>query len=242
MFERKLLDSARSYELSPEAVERAWLRFSGSMAAGATAAGLDVASSNESSARMRARYGAAKYLLIGALSGSALMFAWLGMRAPLSPRGITVRPTALPTSAPPPLSSTGRVAALDVKQVFFTERIRPPHRGAEARTPRAQEPTLPPPAAGTESSAPSTLAAEVAALDAARAAARAGAYNRALDLLGQYQRDFPAGALGADADVATIEVLYAKRDRAEATRRAEHFLAQFPNDPHSAVVKRLLTP
>jgi outer membrane protein assembly factor BamD (BamD/ComL family) len=85
----------------------------------------------------------------------------------------------------------------------------------------------------------STLAAEVAALDAARTAAAAGELDRTLRLLDRYHYEFPAGELAADADVVAIEARAAQGDHAEVARLAARFLARYPNDPHAAEVRRL---
>jgi hypothetical protein len=82
----------------------------------------------------------------------------------------------------------------------------------------------------------STLAAEVAALDAAR---KAGSADETLRLVDRYQYDFPAGELTADAEVVAMEALSAKGERDELALRAARFLARYPNDPHAAEVRRL---
>jgi outer membrane protein assembly factor BamD (BamD/ComL family) len=84
----------------------------------------------------------------------------------------------------------------------------------------------------------STLSAEVAALDAARAALAARAFDQALQLIDRYRDDFPTGELCADADVVAIEALFAKGDHPAALRQAARFLSQHPKDPHSEAVRR----
>ena len=86
---------------------------------------------------------------------------------------------------------------------------------------------------------PSTLAAEVAALDAARKAAAGGDPDATLSLLDRYRYDFPDGELAADAEVVAIEAFAAKGDRAAVAQRVARFLALHPNDPHAAAVRRL---
>ena len=251
MFERTLLDSARGDSVSAEATEQAWLRFSGLLAGAAVSVGgAHAATQSAASAGLLSRLGAGKYLLLGALGGSALTFAWFGshrVSRQLSPMRVATPLTTLPSAVVPSQSSNGSVpAAIPETAPAHTAPVRAPlarsstsarlHEPALTDHPRSTEPQ-------SESAiAPSTLSAEVAALDAARAASRAGAYNRALDLLGQYQADFPTGVLRADAEVASIEALYEKGDRGQASRRAAEFLVQFPNDPHSTAVRRLLTP
>jgi len=157
--------------------------------------------------------------------------------------------TTLPSAVVPSQSSNGSVLAPGLEAASShtaaaRARLARSSAGARLREPALANADQP---RSTESQsrsalASSTLSAEVAALDAARAASRAGAYNRALALLGQYQADFPTGVLRGDAEVASIEALYEKGDRREASRRAAEFLVQFPNDPHSGAVRRLLTP
>jgi TolA-binding protein len=84
----------------------------------------------------------------------------------------------------------------------------------------------------------STLSAEVSALDAARAALAARAFDQALQLIDRYRHDFPTGELCADADVVAIEALFAKGDHPAALRQAARFLGQHPKDPHSEAVRR----
>jgi hypothetical protein len=253
MFERMLLDSARSDSVSPEATEQAWLRFSGLLAGAAlSASGGHAAAQSVAGWGVLSRLGVGKYLLIGALGGSALTFAWFGSQRASQrarERSVVAPPTAQPSvNASQSSRDSAPLLSPDAAPARATpSRVRLAASSANARQreptlPKAARPSAPENSKPESASAPSTLIAEVAALDAARAATRAGAYNRALALLGQYQADFPAGILSADAEVATIEALYEKGDRAEASRRAAQFLVQFPNDLHSRAVRRLLTP
>jgi TolA-binding protein len=85
----------------------------------------------------------------------------------------------------------------------------------------------------------STLAAEVARIDAARSANASGAYDEAVRLIERYHRDFPDGALAPDAEVVALEAIAAKRDGPETARRAALFLSRYPDDPQAARVKWL---
>jgi outer membrane protein assembly factor BamD (BamD/ComL family) len=88
----------------------------------------------------------------------------------------------------------------------------------------------------------STLAAEVARIDAARSASANGKHDEAIRLIERFHRDFPEGALAPDADVVALEAAAAKHDRAEVERRAARFLSQYPGDPHAARVQGLAEP
>jgi len=116
----------------------------------------------------------------------------------------------------------------------------PPALGANS-TARAREPSRLSPVAraNRDSSAESSLAREVAALDAARTALAVGANASARRQIEQYHRDFPQGELSADADVVAIEALAADGDARATQRAARRFLRQHPRDPHVARIREL---
>jgi outer membrane protein assembly factor BamD (BamD/ComL family) len=87
----------------------------------------------------------------------------------------------------------------------------------------------------------STLAAEVARLDAARTALEIGAFDEALRLVTRFHRDFPNGELATEADVLRIEALSARNDQAGARREAARFLERHGNDPHADRVRQIAT-
>ena len=88
--------------------------------------------------------------------------------------------------------------------------------------------------------ASSTLAAEVAHLDAARTALDVGAFGEAKRLLAQFHRDFPRGELTTEAKVMHLEVLSANGEKTALQRASTHFLDQHPRDPHAERVRQLL--
>jgi hypothetical protein len=55
----------------------------------------------------------------------------------------------------------------------------------------------------------------------------------------QYHREFPGGALEADADVVAIEALAAEGDQVALARAVQRFLRLRPRDPHAARVREL---
>jgi hypothetical protein len=234
-FERALLDSARADEPGAEVTKQAWTRLSASMVAvapGGRAAGVPVAGG-------AVRGVAVKWLLLGAIGGSVLtgvsmrsssFKAFVSTRATVSPSAAAVRADEI--HQPPP-----RVAT-------FVDPVPAPRVGGARSivTRRTAGQDGPPRREGLSTDGPpfSSLAAEVAALDAARSAASANSFEEALRLIDQYHYDFPLGELSADADVVAIEVFDAKNDRAEAERRAARFLERYPNDPHAARLRRLM--
>ncbi len=87
-----------------------------------------------------------------------------------------------------------------------------------------------------------TLAAEIAAIDAARNALRSGDAKGALTLLDAYGRDFPKGSFGLEAQVLRIEALAAAGQREKARVLAERFLATHPNSVLAPRVRAVLGP
>ncbi|MEP7052803.1 MAG: hypothetical protein ABJB12_20715 [Pseudomonadota bacterium] len=242
-FERTLLRSASADAPPQEATEQAWLRFSGAMGAAALAAGsLPNASASVGWARVLSGR-ALKCVLLGALGGAAITAIWF-----------RTHPTHVHESTPAMAlvasvaSSSARSVAEAPSDVAAAQPPSAPaaqHFKSASRPPRRHD-TLPARAAaaartGEPQPAPlSTLAAETAALDAARKASAQGAFQHALSLLEQFQQTFPHSELRGDAEVATIQTLQAAGDHAQAARRAMQFLAQYPNDPHSGTLKALL--
>jgi TolA-binding protein len=235
-FERALLASAKAddppAQASADMTARAWAQFSARAAAVGEAARGDAPSSGGTSGPAPRRLTGGvrwRWLLAGALGGSAVTAALFVRRPPAHVASVMVRAaetsppdTKPPPAVPAPLTPPGRANE------------RPAVRHDRRRT------TAPIDRPSVDPAPPSTLAAEVAALDAARAAAASRQFDEALRLIGRYHYDFPAGELAADAEVIAIEALDAKNDRAEATRRGSRFVQQHPDDPHAARIKRLL--
>jgi len=238
-FERALLEAGRADELPHADTPRAWARFAAESAVtmAALPARLGAAPIARAAAAARAaRGGAAKWLVAGVLGGSVVtagLMEWRHPGAPaLAPAAVVSSPPAARQGEPPPPVDRARIAAPELKE---TDAIAP--LGSTAPGTRARAAARRREAGAAD--LPSTLGAEVAALDAAREAAAAGDPDEALRLVDRYRYDFPAGELAADAEVVAIEALVAKGDHAEATRRAERFLARAPHDPHAAEVRRL---
>ncbi|MEO8899994.1 MAG: hypothetical protein ABI627_00595 [Polyangiaceae bacterium] len=253
-FERTLLLSARADAPPPEAAQQAWLRFSGVLATTAVSSGsLHAGAVAAGSGWVHfLRASPLKHVLIGAIGGGALTFAWFQAHperarevAPPELRIVSLGQLSAPPSsaaplaseplpAPPPRAAAPLHAAAPLRAASASSAL---HAREQLLTSGA--PRTPTDRKALESAGPSTLAAETAALDAARNASAGGAFHRALSLLAQYQQEFPRGVLRSDAEVATIETLNAAGQRAEAARRAMQFLVAYPNDPHSSTLKRL---
>jgi TolA-binding protein len=107
--------------------------------------------------------------------------------------------------------------------------------GAVAPAPSEPEPIVAPPA---RSVAPARhrggagdLRGEIALVDAARSAIRAGTPDRALSLLDHYRHSYPRGEFAPEAAVLRIEAAAAAGRGPEARRLARAFLAQHPDSP-----------
>jgi len=234
-FERLLIDSASSDEL-PSHVDAAWHQFNSALqGAGLLAAGVGGALA----ARRAQRWLAAKWLIWGVLTGSALTALSLrpnhGPRAEPSPTQSA--PSALPTLAthPPTSRAEGEApppAALTAPAATAKAKLHPTRPHALASSSAAAKALSPPPS--------STLAAQVALLDSARSAIARGAFAEALRLADRYRVDFPSGELSPEAEVVAIEALVAEHARQAASERAARFLARYPGDPHATRVKWLV--
>ncbi len=240
-FEQWLLDSARADEL-PRDVSGAWARFDASLAgAGALAAQgvamrgvrVNAASGSATALAWGGRMLAIKWLLVGVLSGSAFTALALSHARDWRKAAAGSAPsTPLVASAPPASSSASGMAQVTSAEVSLPNSV----ASVSAATGRSA-PTRRPRGAG---SGDSTLGAQVALLDAARAAALSGAASEALALTDRFQHQFPRGELAPDAEVVGIEALAAEGERSTLTARIERFLARYPSDPHAERVKALL--
>ena len=249
-FEHALLQAGKS-DVLPIADERAWQQFERLLA---TTAGLAAISSLAGTPSVRSfvvrvlHSLALKWLMLGAVLGSTGTWLWLDWRP--------ARPSAVPLHAAVALvaSDSPRASAAAVANASGTPAAAQSAEAAPA--PAARQLAKPAETVHGRTAAPrvktatselarrervsSALAAEVLALDAARAAARRGDSDEALRLITDYHAKFPNGSLSADADAVAIETLSAAGRSAAAARLAEQFLAQHPNDPHAAAVKRSL--
>jgi hypothetical protein len=93
----------------------------------------------------------------------------------------------------------------------------------------------------TAAPASSSLAAEVAALDAASKALAGGDAAGALRRLDAYQKDHPNGALALEAQVLRIEALARTGDKARAKSLAQNFLKAHPTSVLAPRVRSILS-
>jgi hypothetical protein len=265
-FERLLLNSARSDGPSGAATREAWLKFASTT--GALAAVIAGAGATQGVLFRAARSASLKWLAIGAIGGSALTATWLGAQrssptafVPPPSSGVALVPSselaqrdgtptvpATPASTQTPSSSREEAAAREPasQALGLSGSARHP-RAVAARSQRdgqlARKGAVRSPPGADHERAPygeaSLLAAEVAALDAVRAAISAGNAHQALGLVDAYHRDFPEGQLAPDAEALAIEALETQEERTEMARRAAQFLSRYPNDPHAPRIRLL---
>jgi TolA-binding protein len=80
---------------------------------------------------------------------------------------------------------------------------------------------------------------QIALIDAARTAVKAGATDRALALLRRYEANYPGGAFRPEALALRVEALEAGGHGAEARALAREFLARYPQSPVADRVARI---
>jgi len=245
-FERALRHSARRDAPAADATARAWSRFAVRLAAspvhespGPVRAPLSVASPVR---RFRNALATAKWVVLGAIGGSAVTFALVGRHAGPPARVASPGP---PSSLRDPSANAAGQAAPSPRDALEPQpgagsasvsSVLPSPGPALARV----APPLPNvPRRGVAAPEASTLAAEVAALDAARGALDAGAPDDARTLLHRYLLDFPKGKLVPEAEVLAIEACAEKGDRLRVTREAARFLERYPNAPQRTRVQQL---
>lgn len=164
------------------------------------------------------------------------------------PPVVKVAPVALetPVVKPPPVVAPPVVspAVVEPPPVVDPPVVEPPPVAKKRTKPTVkvatpvEEPAAPPP---TPTIDPRRLAAEVALLDRARGALRAGKHADALAVLDDHDREFASdGALLAEAEVVRIEVLMKQGNVAAAKGRAGEFSARFPHSPLVRRVRHLI--
>lgn len=267
-FEHRLLDSARG-DVSPLDGRQAWARFASLFTAPLLDPGADLgeagprgrvaAAGRVVTAPRAAWVAAAKWVVLGAISGSGLTAALLvdrhrhpveltaahgGPSIGTATVGQERRDVTPRGSEPPDLRVDRSVEGTEE----VTRPRRPGTNGARALRHRGDGTRRTRPASGDgfygegrlAHEDASTLAAEVARIGDARAALSGGDPDRAVRLVEDYHRAFPAGVLAPDADVVALEAWAAKDDRVETAQRAARFLTRYPDDPHAAWVRALL--
>lgn len=168
---------------------------------------------------------------------SGVKWALLGIAAVALPSVLWLRgeePTPLAKQTPP--------AALRAPASEVTPPAAPAHADGPAPLTLEDLPPLPadePTASPGTKLAQGSLAEEVAQLQKAKLALKAGSHAEAITELNVYAQRFPRPRLGAEATVVRIEALSASGNAPRAKTLAESFLAKNPNSPYAARLRSL---
>ena len=210
--ERTLLQAARRERPSPELTRRmaAGLGISATVAAAPAAAAPVVAKATVAS------------WIPATVLAAAVAVGVVGVALSSAPRhGPTRIPTPVPAIVAPRVEEAPLPADTASAPGLVEKRIEKVHRRA----------TPPAPAAD--------LRDQIALIDAARTAVKAGATDRALALLRRYDANYPGGAFRPEALALRVEALDAGGHGAEARALAREFLARYPQSPVADRVARI---
>lgn len=219
----------------------------GNAASGAHAAAKAVTTAKLASAPIAVLGGGVlKSALIGAGSALALVATYAVVAppsapdaSPPSPAAISASPSSSPIARAPVTPRPAPEPSVALSALPASAPAAPTSSAAPA-DPRPA-PLAPPPATGSLPAAgePALLAAERETMireesrlvGEARDALRRGNAPGALTLLEQIRARFPAGVLGQEREVLTIEALARSGRRPEAAARAEAFIKAHPQSP-----------
>jgi hypothetical protein len=151
-------------------------------------------------------------MALGAAATGAVVLATHGASVPLEHapvQRVAAPPTAVVRPSPVPDEPAVETAPTDTIPLEVT----------------AKTSSKPPPPS------PSSLAVEMRLIETARAALSGGDARRALALLEEHEREYPAGALVEERRASKVFALCELGRRAEATRAAAEFLKTSPSSP-----------
>ncbi|HEY7375943.1 MAG TPA: outer membrane protein assembly factor BamD [Polyangia bacterium] len=240
--ERTLLRHGIDIAPPPGAEARVWQGLAGALGAaaiGGAAATADASTKTVTAAATKvtgAGLTAAKIVvLVAALAGLAVIGAKLltsanHARPPAAAPPIAgAEPAAVPApaAAPPPAELPPPVEPVEIEPAprASVKKVRAPARPAGVAP-------APPSSAGR-------LREETTLIRDARQALRQGDAARALRLLDECRRLFPAGVLQQERERLAIEALTKSGRGAEASARAAAFLRKYPDSPHAAEIRAL---
>jgi hypothetical protein len=147
-----------------------------------------------------------------------------------------------PTATAPP-SAGAEPAAVPAPPTLQPPAELPPPVEAEpaprVNVKKAHAPARPAAVTPAPSSSAGRLREETTLIRDARQALRQGDAARALRLLDECRRLFPAGVLQQERERLAIEALTKSGHGAEASARAAAFLRKYPDSPHAAEIRAL---
>jgi hypothetical protein len=221
---KALIELARGDD-EPNAVDRARVR----RALGASfATGLTVSSATSLAAGAGVKAAGAS----AGLAGSLKIAMWVGVGMAFGALTTTTALVALRGPAAEP-TSVARPAPPGANPVIKAD---PPVEEGPVAEPTDTttiplEVTSKPTASRPPQPSPSSLAAEMRLLETARAALSGGDARRALSLIQEHEREFPAGSLSEERRASKVFALCELGRRAEAARAAAEFLRTAPASP-----------
>jgi hypothetical protein len=227
--QRALLRHDASFAPPPEAADQVWKGLAGALGAAAVAGAATQASKARSTLGTTATNLAAVVLALGLLTAAIV---------------VGVRVAAPPVAPPPtaPVASAPKAAAPALAPP--TERVAG-ERSPWADTPASEANHARPPVASPKPAPrikprPAAPPGEESTLiDQARLALRSGDPTRALKLLEECRRVFPAGAREEERELLTIQALVSAVRGTEAKARAAAFLRRYPDGPRAREVRAL---
>ena len=237
-FEHRLLDAARNDRI-PDAMKQRMCEGLNLGSAVAGSSGAAVAGSSGAAAVLSLKTGTLLVLGTAALAGlvgvalgrgSALRDRRASVAAPLAAREVAALPVVqrAPDEAKERTKEARTAAATEAAPAVSPE----PARAASG--PRRRPVSAPPVSRGRGVD----LREEIGLLDGARAALTAGAPDRSLDLLDQYDHRYPNGTFGPEALALRIEASSLAGDTSKARTLARRFLSQYRDNPLAERVER----
>ncbi len=192
-----------------------------------------------------------KWALVALGSTGAIASAMVGLvRAPSTDSTATMHvPAFEPSSVSSRVSDTAAVEPT-AEVVDPTRVVDPEANGSEPATmtqsrrkservrSEAKDPVPP----QTSVSEASSLATEMALMDQARTAMRAGAHVHAIALLRRHARAFPSGTLAAERSAVLAMALCADGQNAEGQAEQRRFLRTWPSSPLASSIRSACEP
>ena len=245
--ERALLQLGADIAPPRDAEARVWLALVGAIgvpaAAGAADTSTQTTSTTTTTTAAKAKAGLTGVKIAAIVATLAALTALAALGSYLVGAVKDARPQA-PVATAPAAATPSQPAAAAVAP---PEDAPPPTEIVPARpAPGTRRPPRdqlrPRAAAGPSTTAPSPatrLREETTLIRDARQALRAGDAARALRILDECRRLFPAGVLQQERERLAIEALIKDGRAAEASARAAAFLRKYPDSPHAGEIRAL---
>ena len=244
--ERALLRHGVDIAPPPEAEARVWQGLAGALGVAAVGGAADASAKTITTAATKAAgaglTGAKIVGLVAVLAGAVAVGGYLltaandtHPTAAAPPVTVAAPPAATPVAPPPPPAAPTAPAE---SATAANDGARPPAPGARKTHAPARPAGAGGPAASPASSAV-RLREETTLIRDARQALRQGDAARALRLLDECRRSFPAGVLQQERERLAIEALAKSGRTQEAAARAGAFLRRYPDSPHAGEIRAL---